>query len=123
MASFVERPRVQREEIAELSRTLHSFVKEKKIIPNYEEFEFAINGNGSGFIVGNGKYVITNNHVIADAEDIIVRVSGDKEFKAKVIGADPLSDIAVLQLEILFSRFSMLRFATALIASPLSTNF
>ncbi|MDC0150863.1 trypsin-like peptidase domain-containing protein, partial [Candidatus Pelagibacter sp.] len=43
--------------------------------------------------------VVTNNHVIQDAEDIIIRASGDKEFKAKVIGADPLSDIAVLQLE------------------------
>ena len=42
--------------------------------------------------------VVTNNHVIQDAEDIIVRVNGDKEFKATVVGADPLSDIAVLQL-------------------------
>ena len=54
---------------------------------------------GSGFIIDEKGLVITNNHVIADAEDIIVRVDGDKEFKAKVIGADPLSDIAVLQLE------------------------
>ena len=43
--------------------------------------------------------MVTNNHVIQGAEDIIVRVNGDQEFKAKVIGADPLSDIAVLQLE------------------------
>ena len=54
---------------------------------------------GSGFIIDEKGLVITNNHVIADSEDIIVRVDGDKEFKAKVIGADPLSDIAVLQLE------------------------
>ena len=54
---------------------------------------------GSGFIIDEKGVVITNNHVISDAEDIIVRVNGDKEFKAKVIGADPLSDIAVLQLE------------------------
>ena len=54
---------------------------------------------GSGFIIDEKGIIVTNNHVIADAEDIIVRVSGDKEFKAKVIGADPLSDIAVLQLE------------------------
>ena len=54
---------------------------------------------GSGFIIDEKGIVITNNHVIADAEDIIVRVNGDKEFKAKVIGADPLSDLAVLQLE------------------------
>ena len=54
---------------------------------------------GSGFIIDEKGVVVTNNHVIQDAEDIIVRVNGDKEFKAKVIGADPLSDIAVLQLE------------------------
>ncbi len=54
---------------------------------------------GSGFIIDAKGIVVTNNHVISDAEDIIVRVNGDKEFKAKVIGADPLSDIAVLQLE------------------------
>ena len=54
---------------------------------------------GSGFIIDEKGIVVTNNHVITDAEDIIVRVNGDKEFKAKVIGSDPLSDIAVLQLE------------------------
>jgi len=54
---------------------------------------------GSGFIIEANGIVVTNNHVIQDAEDIIVRVNGDKEFKAKVIGADPLSDIAVLQLD------------------------
>ena len=54
---------------------------------------------GSGFIINKKGIVVTNNHVIQGAEDIIVRVNGDKEYKAKVIGADPLSDIAVLQLE------------------------
>ena len=54
---------------------------------------------GSGFIIDEKGIVITNNHVIQDADDIIVRVDGDKDYKAKVIGADPLSDIAVLQLK------------------------
>jgi len=54
---------------------------------------------GSGFIIDEKGIVVTNNHVIQDAEDILVIVNGDQEFKAKVIGADPLSDIAVLQLE------------------------
>tara|TARA_Y100000591_G_scaffold330714_1_gene362499 strand:+ start:604 stop:2007 length:1404 start_codon:yes stop_codon:yes gene_type:complete len=54
---------------------------------------------GSGFIIDQKGIVVTNNHVIQDAEDIIVRVNGDKEYKATVIGADPLSDIAVLQLD------------------------
>ena len=54
---------------------------------------------GSGFIIDEKGIVVTNNHVIQDAEDIIVRVNGDKEYKAKVVGSDPLSDIAVLQLD------------------------
>ena len=54
---------------------------------------------GSGFIIDEKGIVITNNHVIQGADDIIVRVNGDQEFKAKVLGADPLMDIAVLQLE------------------------
>jgi len=54
---------------------------------------------GSGFIIDEKGIVITNNHVIQDSEDIVVRVDGDKVFKAKIIGQDPLSDIAVLQIE------------------------
>ena len=54
---------------------------------------------GSGFIIDKKGIVITNNHVIKGAEDIIVRVNGDKEYVAKVLGADPLMDIAVLQLK------------------------
>ena len=54
---------------------------------------------GSGFIIDAKGIVVTNNHVIQGAEDILVRVDGDKEYKAKVIGADPLSDIAVLEIE------------------------
>ena len=54
---------------------------------------------GSGFIIDEKGFVVTNNHVIQDAEDIIIRVNGDKEYKAKVVGADPLSDIAVLKLK------------------------
>jgi len=54
---------------------------------------------GSGFIIDATGIVITNNHVIKGAEDIMVRVNGGKEYKAKVLGADPLSDIAVLKIE------------------------
>ena len=54
---------------------------------------------GSGFIIDEKGIVITNNHVIQDAEDIVVRVGGDKEYKATIIGQDPLSDIAVLQID------------------------
>ena len=54
---------------------------------------------GSGFIIDAKGIVITNNHVIQGAEDILVRVDGKKEYKAKVLGADPLSDVAVLKIE------------------------
>ena len=54
---------------------------------------------GSGFIIDEKGIVITNNHVIQDAEDIVVRVGDDKDYKATIIGQDPLSDIAVLQID------------------------
>ncbi|MDA9731273.1 Do family serine endopeptidase [Candidatus Pelagibacter sp.] len=54
---------------------------------------------GSGFIIDESGIVVTNNHVIDGAEDIVVQVNGEKKFNAKVVGADPLSDIAVLQLD------------------------
>ena len=53
---------------------------------------------GSGFIIDEKGIVITNNHVIQGAEDIYVRVN-DKDYSAKIIGADPLSDLAVLKID------------------------
>jgi len=53
---------------------------------------------GSGFIIDAKGIVITNNHVIQGAEDIVVRANGDKEYQAKILGADPEMDIAVLQI-------------------------
>ena len=54
---------------------------------------------GSGFIIDKKGIVVTNNHVIQGAEDIIVSVNGSTEYKAKVIGTDPYMDLAVLQIE------------------------
>ncbi len=54
---------------------------------------------GSGFIIDAKGIVVTNNHVIKNAEDIFVRVNGDKEYEAKIIGSDPLSDIAILEIK------------------------
>ena len=53
---------------------------------------------GSGFIIKEDGIVITNNHVIANAEDILIRV-GDKEYSAEVLGADPYMDLAVLKMK------------------------
>jgi len=57
------------------------------------------NALGSGFIIDVNGIVVTNNHVIQGAEDIMVTVNGEKEYKAKIIGADPLSDLAVLEIQ------------------------
>ena len=53
---------------------------------------------GSGFIIDENGTVITNNHVIDGADKISIRVNGDKEYEAKLIGKDPLMDIAVLKI-------------------------
>ena len=54
---------------------------------------------GSGFIIDKNGTIVTNNHVIQGAEDIFVSVNGEKEYEAELIGADPLSDIAVLKIK------------------------
>ncbi|MDX5373142.1 MAG: DegQ family serine endoprotease [Pseudomonadaceae bacterium] len=54
---------------------------------------------GSGFIISEDGYVLTNNHVVADADEIIVRLSDRSELEAKLIGADPRTDVALLKVE------------------------
>jgi serine protease Do len=54
---------------------------------------------GSGFIIDAKGIVVTNNHVIQGAEDIIVSVNGSTEYKAKVLGTDPYMDLAVLEIQ------------------------
>lgn len=55
---------------------------------------------GSGTIVDAAKgYILTNSHVVADADEIRVRLSDDREFPAKLIGRDPDSDLAVIQIK------------------------
>ncbi|PIE56372.1 MAG: serine protease [Desulfobulbus propionicus] len=56
-------------------------------------------GAGSGFIVAKNGYILTNNHVVEDAEKITVRLSDKREFKAKVIGTDPQSDVALIKID------------------------
>ena len=54
---------------------------------------------GSGFIISTDGYILTNNHVIADADEIMVRLSDRSELEAKLIGADPRTDVALLKVE------------------------
>ena len=54
---------------------------------------------GSGFIISSDGYVISNNHVIRDAEEIIVSLSDRRAFKAEVVGTDDQSDVALLKID------------------------
>ena len=56
-------------------------------------------GLGSGFIVSPDGIILTNAHVVADADEVIVKLNDKREFKAKVRGIDKLSDVAVLKIE------------------------
>lgn len=54
---------------------------------------------GSGFIISSDGYVLTNNHVVADADEIIVRLSDRSQLQAKLIGTDPRTDVALLKVD------------------------
>lgn len=58
-----------------------------------------VRGQGSGFIVDANGLILTNAHVVADAKDVTVKLTDRREFSAKVLGADPKTDIAVLKIE------------------------
>jgi serine protease Do len=56
-------------------------------------------GMGSGVIVSNDGYILTNNHVVSNAQEIRVTLSDRREFDAEVVGTDPKSDVAVIRLK------------------------
>ncbi|MGH7829792.1 MAG: trypsin-like peptidase domain-containing protein, partial [Candidatus Binatia bacterium] len=53
---------------------------------------------GSGFIIDRDGSILTNNHVVENAEKILVKLSDEREFEAKVVGKDPKTDIAVIKI-------------------------
>ncbi len=61
--------------------------------------EFKQASLGSGVVVDREGYILTNNHVVKDADEIKVRLSDKREFKGKVIGTDPKTDLAVIKIE------------------------
>ena len=61
--------------------------------------DYVTSGAGSGVIISEDGYVVTNNHVIEDAEEIIVTLKSGKEYKAKLVGTDDKTDIAVLKID------------------------
>lgn len=56
-------------------------------------------GVGSGFIISDDGYILTNNHVVSDAHGIYVTLTSGKEYKATVVGTDPRTDIALLKID------------------------
>ncbi|HET9328807.1 MAG TPA: Do family serine endopeptidase [Candidatus Eisenbacteria bacterium] len=58
-----------------------------------------IPSSGSGFIVDTDGHILTNNHVVSNAQDITVTLNDKRTFKAKVVGADPGTDVAVIKIE------------------------
>ncbi|MFC3532384.1 DegQ family serine endoprotease [Vogesella facilis] len=61
--------------------------------------EYRTGGMGSGFILSADGYVLTNAHVIAEADEMIVTLGDRREFKAKVVGADARTDVALLKID------------------------
>jgi serine protease Do len=60
---------------------------------------FGQRGIGSGFVMSREGYILTNNHVIEDAEQIKVKLANGKEYDAKVVGRDPKTDLALIKVE------------------------
>ncbi len=61
--------------------------------------EFKQRGQGSGFIISKDGFILTNNHVVEEADTIKVVLGDNREFEAKVIGTDPQTDVALLKIE------------------------
>jgi len=67
--------------------------------PNQNPTPYEAHSLGSGFVLSSDGYILTNYHVIKDADEIIVRFSDRNELEAKVLGSDPRSDVALLKVE------------------------
>ena len=89
-----ENPRYQ-EELEELPEYLRRFFDFRGGPPVPRERA----GMGSGFIISGDGYVVTNNHVVENARQVVVRLPDRQEFDAEVVGLDPRSDLAVLKIE------------------------
>ena len=79
------------------------------------QLKLPVRGEGSGFIVRADGLILTNAHVVADADEVLVRLSDRREFRAKVLGSDKLTDIAVLKID-------ATKLPAATLASPQSST-
>src|SRR6266568_2681754 len=79
-------------------------VSNRRLPPGFDDF-FQVprrpqieQGSGSGFIVSQDGYILTNNHVVQGADRVTVRLLDNREFTARTIGTDPLTDVAVIKI-------------------------
>ena len=71
----------------------------RRFIPNPGPRDFQSQSLGSGFIISQDGFILTNSHVVESADEITVKLTDKREFKAKVIGADKRTDIALIKIE------------------------
>jgi serine protease Do len=71
----------------------HFFFPFKDDVPKEQQ------GGGSGIIISNDGYILTNNHVVEDAKQVTVALHDKREFDAKVVGTDPTTDLAVIKID------------------------
>jgi len=69
------------------------------VFPNLRRRPQVEQGSGSGFIVSADGFILTNNHVVAGADKVTVRLYDKREFIAKVVGTDPNTDVAVIKID------------------------
>ena len=72
---------------------------------------------GSGFFISEDGYLVTNNHVVEDAEDITVTMEDGEKYPAKLVGTDPRTDVALLKVNDATKKFPYVAFSTRTRAS------
>ena len=78
---------------------LFDFFRDKQGNPHRKKGPHMAKSIGSGFIISKKGYIVTNAHVIENAKNIVVIFENEKEFQAKIVGVDTISDIAVIKIE------------------------
>ncbi len=81
------------------SKTVREQVPEFYRQRGYQGREQKQRGMGSGVIVSPDGYILTNNHVVEEADELKVLLGDDREFTAKIIGTDPKTDVAIIKIE------------------------
>ncbi len=76
-----------------LPEEFHFFFPFKDDIPREQQ------GGGSGIIISEDGYILTNNHVVEDAKQVTVTLHDKREFDAEIVGTDPLTDLAVVKID------------------------